>query len=697
MSRKKKKPRRRPLRVVEGAVKTKPKRGVTPYRQAFAAARAFEQAEPWDSVSGDRPLMVRVPGEEGPLAVSVMGEGGEEFGIFVTRGAASVEELQGIMTTAARVGSEEEALRALDVLACTFERKRVLRQGGRRLLELSGLKGRGGGRVPMFSAKPRSGSLRDAERDEVALLGTLLAGVTRAVDEGLLDDAWEPDPLRPIELEIDGDLIGSSIEVRRIGGVDGAPWMDTDAEIDDALLAEAFTEILGADLDEPPPADGDDEGWRKVAGRAMIRATMAAKHELLRNPRTAGAYFGGAVLRDVLLVGPMRSHAEQAAQDYAFFDHRPGGRGRTLAELTLADPLPPADRRLLEAAAASAVSLYRVESVDPGRGVVLEDLLRGGAIEVADRGLSRSARPGLAFACRLFRAGGFVLCGPPGPALEPLQITPALAFLWGEGLDTTPAALRRGARLLGKLWWWVEVERRRGGQVALTNTDGEPLVPHRARLIADDEDAALAAIARRDDIDADEESGDLSWFRDDDNGPIPGGPLILGWIRRHGRQLVAETNSDARWRRMRGWLTRIPGLELDRVVREPMDVLDRGVLGAGGSPIDGLLEQLAGGRVDHGPEVAEVMERLMEEADARWIDTEVPVLGGHTPRETVRTARGRRRVQALIRSLPGGPGRASRVDSHERLLALLDLPPERGAIAPVPGIGGLTNSEWVSK
>jgi hypothetical protein len=42
------------------------------------------------------------------------------------------------------------------------------------------------------------------------------------------------------------------------------------------------------------------------------------------------------------------------------------------------------------------------------------------------------------------------------------------------------------------------------------------------------------------------------------------------------------------------------------------------------------------------------MEALIERQHLSWADTEIPLLGGKTPREMVRTAEGRARVAAMI-------------------------------------------------
>lgn len=75
-------------------------------------------------------------------------------------------------------------------------------------------------------------------------------------------------------------------------------------------------------------------------------------------------------------------------------------------------------------------------------------------------------------------------------------------------------------------------------------------------------------------------------------------------------------------------------------------------------------------------------------ADARgWIDQEIPMLGGRTPREAVSTSEGRRQVQELLRTyLPSqGPGGMVIEPPVDEMRRLLGLPPEEGDDRGVAG------------
>jgi hypothetical protein len=49
------------------------------------------------------------------------------------------------------------------------------------------------------------------------------------------------------------------------------------------------------------------------------------------------------------------------------------------------------------------------------------------------------------------------------------------------------------------------------------------------------------------------------------------------------------------------------------------------------------------------PEVRKAMKEMMDKHWEGWLDTDIPALGGKTPRQAVQTAKGRESVQALLR------------------------------------------------
>jgi hypothetical protein len=76
------------------------------------------------------------------------------------------------------------------------------------------------------------------------------------------------------------------------------------------------------------------------------------------------------------------------------------------------------------------------------------------------------------------------------------------------------------------------------------------------------------------------------------------------------------------------------------------------------------------------PEVREQLVRTFDEHYERWVDDKLPALGGQTPRQAVKTAAGRAKVEALL----AGMGRP-------RASGSLDLKPPVARIRKKLGLG----------
>jgi hypothetical protein len=57
------------------------------------------------------------------------------------------------------------------------------------------------------------------------------------------------------------------------------------------------------------------------------------------------------------------------------------------------------------------------------------------------------------------------------------------------------------------------------------------------------------------------------------------------------------------------------------------------------------------------PEMLDALRELKERHLEQWLDEQVPALGGKTPRQAARTARGREQVDVLLREMENHEGR----------------------------------------
>jgi hypothetical protein len=232
-----------------------------------------------------------------------------------------------------------------------------------------------------------------------------------------------------------------------------------------------------------------------------------------------------------------------------------------------------------------------------------------------------------------------------------MQIPQAVSELEKEGLELTDEGLKEGAHLFGRLWRWADSQGRRAvAPPNLTNTDGEPILLHAAAFSVSDEAALRSALARRPDVEADEDGDKWTWSIEGGRGAVTlGDRTHLGMLNLIGDEIVLDVNSAARFRRARAWLEKIPGVAFKSVrtrdfLRE--DPAER--------PLD---ERISPPRSpDPTPEMAKVLQEHLRRQYLRWLDESIPALGGLTPREACKTGEGRKNVEILIRTIPNPMG-----------------------------------------
>lgn len=379
-------------------------------------------------------------------------------------------------------------------------------------------------------------------------------------------------------------------------------------------------------------------------------------------------------------------------ESWVFYDWLAPGEERPLADEWLARVAPtatPGGRRLLafvRAALDSPLSFFQIERVVPSLGVELRDLLRDRRTFVHDRSLSLSAVPWRIVCARLLPWEGITIMDAMGPFPLPATWRSRLWDALGDdGLDPPLAddVLRElGDEILALYDDAVsaELEALRAPQ-RLANTDGDPMVL--CELTYRFATADLGTILDRlldlgfeargggqlDDPDGDLDSlADLDLHRvDADRELLPGGgPIDVAEVtfpRQQPGTFVLKTNSRERRERFATTLEaelsplvergESDELDLSRLARWSPDAgWNAGAEGAGpeptGRPGGPLREE------DLDPETLAALRAelagITEAASRAWPDEHVPALGGLTPREAMRTERGRHQVEDLLRS-----------------------------------------------
>lgn len=365
--------------------------------------------------------------------------------------------------------------------------------------------------------------------------------------------------------------------------------------------------------------------------------------------------------------------------------HWAGKRGETLGGAFLRST-PVIDlevRTYIEAAIDAPLSFFEVERVDRGRGLAVLDLLRQTRTFVLERSGSQLLRPWSIVFGKIVRFAEVDMFDGLGPT----PVEPGFR----DGLmravrDLLGARRRRkfgetmlhehGHELLAMYLYMEEVVYDLAASrpmPTLVNTDGEQLVLCETRYAFDPavrsrvaeqlatvegfEDESREAAAEVV-IGADVKAGTAGapaaaaasavglrkfvWTRLGNAQHAHWEHTVIGRATLHRAELVLETNSYERHDRMRGLVERATAGLVRLVVTAREDMNDPATVAR--------LREGAPPRRPLEVEPAMVQEMLRQHYQG-WPDMPLPALGGRTPRQAMRTSRGKRQVDELLREM----------------------------------------------
>jgi hypothetical protein len=351
---------------------------------------------------------------------------------------------------------------------------------------------------------------------------------------------------------------------------------------------------------------------------------------------------------------------------------------------------------LLEQAITRPISFYEVVRTDPGRGVVLRDLLIGEETEVEEHSASRTMRPGdltygqiwiLPEVATLGRLAATPI--PPGKKVEIVGLRKQLRRkIARQNRELSVADLIRYTEEIRTVYLDIRDALRRPPK--LQNTDGDPLVLHTltfrvgsAQLACD----ALAPLAwgmtKEDLLDSAERNADGSLQSVEIVWSKKGNPMhktwentVLGHLKISGRKLVAEVNSANRAKRIREEIERRLGLyatHLSTTSQTPEEMIAKSKREKRG----GAAREKVESSPPLDPEIIKEFNEQMQKETEAWVHKKVPALGGRTPLQAVKDPDGREIVEAMLlgwerqNEAPVAPGIfRPDVDAVRRLLNL---------------------------
>jgi len=422
------------------------------------------------------------------------------------------------------------------------------------------------------------------------------------------------------------------------------------------------------------PAPDDLAGWKAAENVLNGRIGSRMRSANLVNSASLRQYFGCKdaeyLLDEYDQMSVMHALIEWLVNDYrpAFrrkdekkkSKKRKGGRksrrktnrlGKTLAEKLLAEGIPAAETKLLEACSQAHPSIFRIAKVDAGVSLTVEDILLGGRRVVHDKLLSGCVKLGQHLTGRVFPAGEFHFFSPIGPPLSNAMALEAAEYLESVGVQFTREGLHRQAEKFGWLWDWFDRKLDEGHMPHIRNTDGDELVLQTASFSVSDEQAARAALAERHDIEYDEETDVYYWLRHQTKGAgLDGDTLHLGHMQFLVDELVVDVNSAERLDTAKKWLEEIDGVKYLAGESQTIEEIRKD------TPMDDRMGPRES--VEITPELASSLQESFRQHYIDWLDHPLPILEGKTPRQACKTKAGRQKVAILIRTIPRPVGNA---------------------------------------
>ncbi len=333
-------------------------------------------------------------------------------------------------------------------------------------------------------------------------------------------------------------------------------------------------------------------------------------------------------------------------REWLVHDWTPEKEGfRTLIDLYTESngELRPEEKEILLRMNDAVISLYEVQEVFEGEGLVLKDLLLGGEYEVREKAATASLSKWDIFATRLMRLdGNIIMTGCVYP--YPLHDKERLTGLLKKGLDDyrkefPGGTMREFLKRYGDIfnYYWYE-NIRTPFRPVLTTTSGEPLLFCTAVFDFSDREGVRDELGKVWELEKEDDEDVFAWL---DKRREGGTATVLGTVRIGETSLRLECNSRERLERGKVLLlSRLGGMIMHRAdtFQDPYQALKEAPPAPRRSRIPKEEEQ-------------EIYTELMQRFYEKWLNKEIPALGGETPLEAVKKPWGKKKVAELLKRI----------------------------------------------
>jgi hypothetical protein len=527
--------------------------------------------------------------------------------------------------------------------------------------------------LPIFLASVVSGVAKRGDRELAASLASRYGERIGKRDRKLLDAAIEGNYVPLLnKLEIAGHTFeGVCLERAILGPPDEG----------DELPEDELEEELDV---EPPPKPGRNDPCWCGSGKKYKKCHMASDEDAARGKpyeaedpatslhtsimhrvfeasrewhrdsdlrRAKKMYFGES--------GQIEANEIQVSGfiQWLLHDFRDAATRSTAIEnflRTRSAKLRPAERELLESLRDARFGLFEVTRVEPGSGVELRDIFGVESRFVHDISSSNAMNRWDCLLVRLqFLEGRWIMAGDgvrvPRKLLDPLR-----EFVEEESRKEKqdPAEfVRANSHRLHRVV--EDLARRNLDGIRVVNREGEEVSFGRAEYRVSDEPALQATLRLLEELEeGPQESGRLlfTWLQ-----PMGDERRPLGHVEIEGGTLRLEAMSRTRLATLRGLVEFHAGNLVQHV-------------GDHYTTVDEIKDRVRRrepepGSEDQPPQSAEqreLLEEILHQHYAAWVDEPVPALGGKTPRQAVRSRAERESVIDLLRLLENGEQRKAR-------------------------------------
>jgi hypothetical protein len=633
---------------------------ISPERVAklFGAAELLFRVAPWKVAGEDQVLRMDIPafGVEG-ACVSIIGRLGESLGVLVF---PSLTAWEAFCSAAEEAAARKDRPRDLgsEWLALDFVRGADLPASMRREVARHGWPVAGPQAYPVVMRHERDGAARPLVSRDVEIATACATSLAAFFVKH--PTLFEAETFEPVcESWFDAD----DLEVRFTAPYEAFELFEIESPAAAAPKAPAPGQGPRPGRNAPCPCGSGakykkcclprDEAARVDPGgahplHALDRRLVRAMAEF------AARRFGSAWLRSLDRAAD-DPELLQLAWHFALFHERI--EGRSVIDLYLAERhrrLSRAEHAWLEAQRAAWLSVWEVTQAEPGKSLALRDLLSGEVRSVRESTASRTVVVRDALLARVVDCDGVsLLCGvhprtlPPSAAAE--VVRRVRARLRRKGSLPVERLREEGAgRVLIRHWGQAVAEREEAAAapIDLRNTDGERflLTTDHFEIAPGAKTAVEEALAGMPGVEPPEPGEDPPHYvfqRPGNRTHRSWDNTIVGraWIA--GDSLRVEANSRERADALRAQLEAACGDRIRHRAREH------------GDPLSKVRPR---GRSLHPaepppPEVEQLLLDLKGRHYADWIDEPLPALRGKTPRQAVRTADGRARVDVLLKEI----------------------------------------------